>query len=257
LESEKHMADYIPVLTFHRIDDSRSVISYRPDLFRRLMEKLHRQGYMTLRLTDAAELIRRHESFPEKSFVITFDDGYRSVYEEALPVICRHSMTATVFLTVGNSNNAQPDDRPPPLGGFEMLSWGEIRTMTNAGIDFGAHTLSHPDLTVIDRDAIAYEITGAKDIIERNLGIPVLSFAYPYGRYDEKSLEIARQNFSCACSDRLGLLTGESPLYALERVDSYYIRSDKLIDLMLTKSFPLYIWLRGIPRAIRRRVSRR
>lgn len=249
------MADYIPVLTFHKIDDSSSVISYSPELFRKSLEKLARNGYGTVKLTDVAELIRERKPFPEKSFVVTFDDGYRSVHDQAFPVLNKYALTATVFLTVGGSKKSDPNIRLPALGGSEMLSWGEIREMKDAGMDFGAHTISHPDLTAVDRVAVGYEITGSKDIIERNLGVPVLSFAYPYGRYDEKSLEIAGQNFKCACSDKLGLLTRESPLYALERVDAYYIRSEKLIDLMLTKTFPLYIRLRGIPRVIRRRVS--
>jgi peptidoglycan/xylan/chitin deacetylase (PgdA/CDA1 family) len=249
------MAAYLPVLTFHKIDDSRSVISFSPELFRRSMEKLRRNGYRTVKLTDAAELIRERKPFPDKSFVVTFDDGYRSVCEEAFPVLEKHGMTATVFLTVGDSHKSGPDDRLPPLSGSEMLSWGEIKVMRDAGIDFGAHTISHPDLTALDTAAVGYEIKGSKDIIEDNLGVPVLSFAYPYGRYDEKSLEIAGQNFKCACSDKLGLLTEESRVYALERVDAYYLRGEKLFDLMLTKTFPLYILLRNIPRTIRRRLG--
>ena len=145
----------------------------------------------------------------------------------------------------------------PPLSGSEMLSWGEIKVMRDAGIDFGAHTISHPDLTALDTAAIGYEITVSKEIIEDNLGVPVLSFAYPYGRYDERILEIAGHNFECACSDKLGLLTTKSRLYALERVDAYYLRGERLFDLMLTRSFPLYVLLRDIPRTIRRRFGGR
>lgn len=251
------MADYLPVLTFHRIDDSLSVISFRPELFRRSIEKLHRNGYRSVRLSEAAELIRERKPFPEKSFVITFDDGCRSVYDEAFPVLNKYAITATVFLTVGDSKKSGPDDRLPPLGGSEMLSWGEIRKMADAGIDFGAHTVTHPDLTAIERAAIEYEIIVSREIIEDNLGVPVLSFAYPYGRYDERIIEIAGHNFACACSDKLGLLTAKSRLYALERVDAYYLRGERLFDLMLTKSFPLYILLRNIPRTIRRRFGGR
>ena len=247
------MADYMPVLTFHSIDDSRSVISFSPELFRRSMEKLRRNGYRALRLTDAAELIRQHKPFPDKSFVVTFDDGYRSVYDEAFPVLNKYSMTATVFLTVGDPHKSGPDDRLAPLGGREMLGWGEIKVMRDAGIDFGAHTLTHPDLTALGTAEIEREVCGSKEVIEGILGSRVSSFAYPYGKYDGRSLEIAGHNFACACSDELGLLTKESRLYALERVDAYYLRSAKLFDLMLTKTFPLYILLRNIPRKIRRR----
>ncbi|MEW6144361.1 MAG: polysaccharide deacetylase family protein [Thermodesulfobacteriota bacterium] len=251
------MADYVPILTFHAIEDSRSVISFRPELFGRFMGKLHRNGYGTLRLSDAAGLVREGKPLPEKSFVITFDDGYRSVYDEAFPVLNKYSMTATVFLTTGGSARAGADERLRPLNGREMLSWGEIREMKDAGIDFGAHTISHPDLTKIETSEIENEMTGSKKIIENKLGASVSSFAYPYGKYDARSLEIARGNFECACSDELGLMTMESGLYALERVDSYYLRRETLFGLMMTKSFPLYVFLRNIPRAMNRSLRRR
>jgi peptidoglycan/xylan/chitin deacetylase (PgdA/CDA1 family) len=251
------MADYIPVLTFHAIEDGPSVVSYGPDLFGRFMEKLHRSGYRTVRLSDAAGLVRERKPFPEKSFVLTFDDGYRSVYDGAFPVLRKYRMTATVFLTVGDTENRGPQDRLPTLGGRRMLSWGEIIEMKDAGIDFGAHTVTHPDLTAIDAARMEYEIRGSKEIIENNLGEPVLSFAYPYGLYDERCVDIAGRNFAFACSDDLGLLTRSSALYALERVDAYYLRQERLFGLMLTKSFPLYVFLRNIPRTIVRRLGGR
>lgn len=219
------------------------------------MEKLHRNGYATVSLSDSAGLVRERKPFPERSFVLTFDDGYRSVYDEAFPVLAKYGMTATVFLTVGDTGNRGLHDRLTPLGGRQMLSWVEIREMRDAGIDFGAHTITHPDLTSLDDTTMDYEIKRSKEIIEMNLGVPVSSFAYPYGLYDERCVEIAGRNFACACSDELGLLTESSALYALRRVDAFYLRSEKLFGLMLTKSFPLYIFLRNIPRTIARKAG--
>lgn len=249
------MADYIPVLTFHALENSPSAISFSPLLFGHSMEKLHRNGYATVGLSDAARLVRERKPFPDKLFVLTFDDGYRSVYDEAFPVLGKYGMNATVFLTVGDSMKYEPQDRLTPLGGRQMLSWGEIREMRDAGIDFGAHTITHPDLTVIDAARMEQEIRGSKEIIENILGAPVLSFAYPYGLYDERCVETAGRYFECACSDELGLMTGASALYAIKRVDAFYLRSEKLFGLMLTKSFPLYIFLRNIPRTIARKAG--
>jgi hypothetical protein len=83
------------------------------------------------------------------------------------------------------------------------------------------------------------------------LGTPVECFAYPYGRYDNRSREIVRQHFACACSDKLGLITPDSDPYALERVDAAYLRTDRLFDMMLTRLFPWYVWARSIPSRIR------
>ena len=92
----------------------------------------------------------------------------------------------------------------------------------------------------------------SKAIIEDALGAPVACFAYPYGRFDDRSREIAQENFACACSDRLGLVAVNSDPYALERVDAYYIRSELLFGLLLKRTFPWYIWVRSVLRRTRR-----
>jgi len=245
----------LPILTFHSLDDQGNVISFSPAVFRRAMGKLHENGYRTLTLTDAVMTLRHSRPLPDHSFVITFDDGYHSVYQQALPVLREYGMCATVFLTVGETATTESTSRLPALGGRSMLSWGEIREMAKYGFEFGAHTLTHPDLTRLPTDRVAAEICRSKTIVEEQLGSSVTCFAYPYGRYDRRSREIVRQHFGCACSDKLGLTTKESDIYALERVDAYYLRSDRLFDVMLTRSFPWYIAARSIPRWIRRAIS--
>jgi peptidoglycan/xylan/chitin deacetylase (PgdA/CDA1 family) len=245
----------LPVLTFHVLDDLGTVISVSPGVFRRGMARLHEGGYRTLSLLEVADCLRRGAPFPDHSFVITFDDGYRSVYDEAFPVLQHYGLSATVFLTVGEKAAAGPSGRLPSLNGRAMLAWREIREMQRWGIAFGAHTLTHPDLTRLPFDRVEAEVRGSQAIIEDALGAPVACFAYPYGRHDRQSREIVRQRFACACTDRLGLVTACSDPYALERVDAYYLRTEWLFGLMLTRLFPWYIRGRGIPRRLRRAVS--
>ena len=249
------MTGFIPVLTFHSIDDGRAPTSFGPALFARGMETLALGGYRTISLAEAASLSAAKHPFPEKSFVVTFDDGYKNVYEKAFPVLAHHSFNATVFLTTGNGGRTGDGDRLPPLFGGEMLSWGEIRIMNDAGIDFGAHTITHPDLTRLSPEDAAREITASREVIERALGAPVTAFAYPYGRFDAQSLEIAAKEFACACSDELGLFTASGNLHAIPRVDAFYLRSEWLFGLVGSPNLPLYILLRGIPRKLRRRLT--
>ena len=247
-------AGSLPVLTFHALDEGTSAISFSPRVFRRGMARLHENGYQTLSLLAAVDHLRRGVPFTARSFAITFDDGYRTVYEEAFPVLQRYGMSATVFLTVGEHKAVKPDDRLPSLEGCAMLAWKEIREMQRSRIDFGAHTRTHPDLTRLPPDQVEAEICDSKAMIEDALDAEVTCFAYPYGRYDRRSREIARQHFACACSDKLGLLTAHSDLYTLERVDAHYMRTDRSFDRMLTRFFPLYIKTRSIPRRVRRAV---
>lgn len=243
----------LPILTFHDIADRSSVISFPPQIFRRGMAKLHESGYRTLSLIDAANCLRNDQAFPARSLVITFDDGYGSVYEKAFPVLQRYGMSATVFLTVGKAENL--DQRLSTLQGRAMLSWSSIREMLKHGMSFGAHTLTHPDLTHLSLDGITEEVLGSKDIIENALGTSVSSFTYPYGRYNNSVRAFVRQHFVCACSDRLGLIKTNSDLYALERVDSYYLRTDRLFNLTRTGILPWYIAARAVPRRLRRAIQ--
>ena len=246
------MQNWLPILIFHSLDDRGSVISFPPRAFQRDMAKLHDSGYRTLSLLDAADRLRLGHSFPSRSFVLTFDDGYETVYHEAFPVLERFGMTATVFVTSGHSRPKRPSERLPSCEGQLMLSWHQIAELKSWGIDIGAHTCSHPDLVVLPRPEIQAEVRDSKAIIEDMLSTDVQSFAYPYGRYDQRSRDIAAQHFACACSDVLALVTLESDRYALERVDAYYLRPDRLFDLMLTAAFPWYLRTRRLARDVKR-----
>ncbi len=238
------------VLTFHAIDARQSVISFSPALFERSIALLHERGYRTLSLTDLCGFMDRGAAPPERSIVITFDDGYQSVYSQAFPVLQRYGMTATVFLATGKARS----DRLPSMEGRPMLSWDEIGEMHRGGITFGAHTLTHPDLTRLPLNQIETEIIGSKERIEDAMGASVDTFAYPFGRYDERCREFVSHHFRCACSDRLGLCRYDSDPYTLERVDAYYLRSERLFQIMLSRWFPLYVRARSMPRRLRRAV---
>ena len=247
------MPSSLPILTFHSVDDQSSVISFSPAIFKRGLDKLQEHGFRGIDLMEAVSLLRRGEPFPERCFVITFDDGYENVYSEAFPVLQRYGMPATVFLTAGERFTGKSSTRLTSQNGRPMLSWEEIRVMhESALIRFGAHTLTHPDLTRLTADRVEAEVCDSKSIIEDALNAPVNCFAYPYGRFDDRSRDIVSRYFDCACSDRLGLIEAKSDPYALERVDAYYLRTERLFDLLLSKSFSRYIWARSVPRLIKR-----
>jgi hypothetical protein len=91
-------------------------------------------------------------------------------------------------------------------------------------------------------------------MIEDNLGTAVTCFSYPFGRHDSRCREIVRRHFACACSDRLSLVRRNSDLYTLERIDAYYLRTERLFNVMLTQLFPWYLHARNFPRQVRRSV---
>jgi len=249
------MASYLSILTFHALDNHPSVISFAPKIFQRGMARLRESGHRTLTLPEVVGHLERGVPFPERSLVITFDDGYQSVYDHAFPILQRYGFSATVFLTVGENGNRADSNRLPPMCGRSMLNWREIKEMHRSGITFGAHTLTHPDLTLLPDERIEAEVVGGKVAIEDTLDTPVTDFAYPFGRYDERCRELVSRHFTCACSDKLGLVRMNGDCYALQRVDSYYIRHERFFDAISTRFFPLYVRARAVPRRLRRAVG--
>jgi len=249
------MTGRLPIFTFHTLDDvDRSAIAYPPAGFTRAVETLHQLGSQTLEMDEVAARLRSGASFPPRGMGLTFDDGYRSVYEVAFPLLQRYGLKATVFLAVGRGRSG-PSDSLPSMNGRPMLRWGEIRAMHRAGITLGAHTLTHPDLTRLPLHRVQEEIWESKARIEDVLGAPVTCFAYPYGAADQPIRQVVAERFGCACSDRLGLVSSRSDPHALERVDAYYLRAVPLFGMIFTEMFSWYLRARSLPRLIRRRLG--
>lgn len=255
------MNSEIPIFTFHAMDETNSVIAFTPQAFASGLKTLTDNGFRTISLLDAANCLAHHLPFPNRSVVITFDDGYQSVYETAFPLLQEYKLTATVFLTLGSDMRNSPHapfalDAPfASMNGRTMLTWRQVGELSRYGIEIGAHTVSHPDLTRISRMQAKIEILRSQTILQDALGVAVTSFAYPFGRYDDHAYEIVRENFVCACTDRLQLVNPHSDLHLLSRVDAYYLRNSAWLKLLPTGFFSWYIQARAVPRNLRRSVQ--
>ena len=133
-----------------------------------------------------------------------------------------------------------------------MLSWNEIREMGQHGIQFGAHTLNHPCLTQIPIEEAEKEILLSKRIIEDRLQEKIDLFAYPYGDFDMHIKKIVSQLFIGSCSTNLGFACTKSDLYALERIDVFYVKKDWILKQLLSLNFASYLKCRNILRTIRK-----
>ena len=246
----------LPILMFHHLEDSAEPISFPPSLFAGFISFLSGEGYRSITLGEAVDLIRSGKGFPDKSFAITFDDGFRSVFNMAFPVLSEYGCKATIFLTTGKNGPISGDSRLPQASGREMLSWNEIEEMTDAVFEPAAHTLTHPDLTRLDDEMIYDEAFQSKEIIEQRLGRKADLFAYPFGSFNSRVRGIISEIFRGACSVELGLAGTGSDLYGVERVDAFYLRSEYLFRIFSSRYFPLYLGLSGIPRGIRKMLKR-
>ena len=189
---------------YHRVSDERDELAVAPRRFREQMEFLASEGYRVVGVSEAADLAASGEP-PERTLGLTFDDGYRDVAVNALPVLAEYGFRATVFVATGVTDGRRKFDwyseQPPVLG------WDEVVDLDRAGtLEFEAHTVSHPNLLAIDDEAAKAEISGSKGELEEHLGRPVTVFAYPAGLFGERERRlVAAAGFRLAVSCEPGL----------------------------------------------------
>jgi peptidoglycan/xylan/chitin deacetylase (PgdA/CDA1 family) len=245
---------FLPILTYHSLDDSGSIVSTAPSLFTWQMEFLHRNGFHTVSLSHVAGWIDGGAPLPDKAFVISFDDGYENIYTEAFPTLQAYGFTATVFLVTdycGKLNNWP--GHVSPIGDQHLLCWAHALEMSRHGIELGSHTMTHPDLRTVSLETVEQEMRCSKATIEDHVGKPVPSFAYPYGRYSDSVKDIAKRHFAAACSSRLGNVSPDSDLHTLPRIDMYFLSRKFFVGLLTSRPLDFYLSIRHALRTVKDR----
>lgn len=171
------------------------------------------------------ESLRDNDSLPVNSLVITFDDGYESVYQNAYPVLLEYGFPATIFLVSGyvgklNKWPGQPQGIPP----LRLLNWEQIKEMDKSRIEFGAHSATHTRLDLLSEPQIEAEVLSSKNEIEKHLGHTIGTFAYPYGRYSQQVMNIVSEMFIGACGTSMDFVRPNSQIHAIERIEIYYFQ---------------------------------
>ena len=209
--NEPRSATPVPILMYHVIADAPAGAPY-PDLyvserdFAGQMRWLARHGYTAVTQRDLWNHWHLGTALPPKPIVISFDDGYRSVPEAALPHMQKRSWPGVLNLTVKNLRVS---------GG---LSQYRVRMLIAAGWELASHTLTHPDLTSLDEPALRREVTRSRAILRSRFGVPVDFFCYPAGRYDSSVIRaVRRAGYLGATTTVEGLARPEEP-YELRRV---------------------------------------
>ena len=249
-------ATAMPILMYHSLDTSGSVVSVPPADFAAQMACLADMGFRGVSLREAVAHREARGRWPDQSAVLTFDDGYASVYEHGLPILARHDFSATVFLVsgfVGGQNDWAPS--PAGLGIRATVTWDQVAEMAAAGVEIGAHTHTHPDLRRLSEALVEQEMATSRTEIESHVLRPVESFAYPFGGVDTVATRVAGRQFRTACTTMLQRVTDE-PLHLLPRVDAYYLRSLRDFGRLVSGKLDHYLTLRRWGRSVRTALRR-
>lgn len=240
----------IPVLMYHALDEQRSAISIPPSTFERQMNALHEGGFNVIPLRELVSKLQAGEELPQRSVIITFDDGFESVYTHGLPILQKYGFPATMFLVSGYCGKS--NDWPSQPAGIPRLSlsdWPQIREMERYGFEMGAHTHSHPRLDRVSPAELEREVVESKLVIEDKLGHEVNDFAYPYGRQNTNSAEIVSETYAGACTTYLSMVTSKSDPLALERVEALYLQNPRMVRLLANPIMPFYLGVRRLVRS--------
>lgn len=170
------------MLLYHRVNDvSRDKLTTSSRRFAEHLSILRRH-YPVVPLVEGVAAVTGRRYLGPNIVAITFDDGYADNHEVAAPILQRFGLPATFFVTVGLIGTDEPfphDARFPHR--FRTLTWEEVRALAAAGFEIGSHGWSHRNLARADAEAVRRELRDSREVLERMLGAPVRSFAYPFG----------------------------------------------------------------------------
>ncbi len=174
----------ISVLMYHKVSRcfEIGITVVKPSRFK---------DHVALIASDGRPVIKAQEivNATEDSIVITFDDGYQCIYENALPVMLDAGLTATVFPIVDHVGRKSCWDFNGRITPFQHLSWQQLREFVSLGFEVGSHTLTHRDLTRLTEQELRHEIRASKFTLEDKLGCEVTAISYPFGRFNRRVLD--------------------------------------------------------------------
>ena len=191
LEHIKAITPEIPPVTalcYHEVTPDRvnDCMNVKPEVLRRHIREFREAGFRFIDVDD----LRRHLSgsvpLPEKTVLLSFDDGYADNYNYAYPVLREEKVPGTFFVVSGT------------IGKTNRMTADQLREMQSNGMKIGSHTVNHEKLTDMSPEQIDFELGKSKELLEKILKKPVCALAYPTGKVNGAVLEIARKHYAMA-----------------------------------------------------------
>lgn len=219
------------------------------------MRWLARAGYSTVTLDAMLAQRQGGSDLPRQPVIITFDDGYRSCVEHALPILEAHGFTATFYLVAGLVGQHSRWLEASHGLKLPLVDWPTARHLAAAGFCCGSHSMTHPHLQELAPARCQYELVESRRILEDQLGREVTDLAYPFGAFDAAVRQRAAEaGYRSACSVRVGRSPPDDDPLALRRVP--VVGSDTLLDFVcrLRTALPLRALVRGKARGAWRRM---
>ena len=259
--------DRFTIFNLHAVNPAPGDMAVSETNLRAQLAGLLEAGYRCMDMQEALDLAAAGGAMPHAAFVLTFDDGYRSVYENFFPILRDLNLSATLFLTV---NFLGGEVRPPWKSQdkallreygensrhFQPLEWFQVREMVASGkFRIGSHTLSHELLGFLDDRRLRREVRDSKAALEDRFGVPVSCFSYPfgvrsYGAYTERTeAEVHAAGYRCSVTAEVGRARAGMEPRLLPRIS--LVNADTAADAC-AKAAGAYDWVGVAQRSFQR-----
>jgi peptidoglycan/xylan/chitin deacetylase (PgdA/CDA1 family) len=213
----------VPILMYHKIGPRPRAVRLKGlyvglDNFVRQLGEFHESGFASCTPGESCR-----NGSPSLRVVLTFDDGFCSVFENALEPLARHRLHALLFLVpnlIGKFNEweIREGEAPEPL-----MDSGQIRQWLQAGHSIGSHTLTHARVTRLSVRDAREEIVASKKKLEDTFGVAVEDFCYPYGDWNGVVRDLVIEaGYRTACTTAFGVNTPATPPFVLRRLTVRY-----------------------------------
>lgn len=182
----------VPVIMYHRVittENEKGVngIYVTEEQFEEHLKILKSKGFQSISIDT---LISKLILPKDKYIIITFDDGYKDNFDNAIPLLKKYGFNAYIFMITGVKQNIWDKESETRL--FEIMDDEQIRFASKNGIEIGGHTLNHYHLPEIESDIANKEIIDNKNEIEEIIGKEISVFAYPYGEFSEETISLVK-----------------------------------------------------------------
>jgi len=184
------------------------------------MAFLSKEGYKTISVADLINWLKKDGQLPERSVMITFDDGYQDNFYNAFPILTKYGHRAVFFPIINfiGTDKTIPEYNNTQYG--KIMDWAMINEMSSAGMEFGSHTISHPILTETDDTQLLSELKDSKEILEEHLQRKIHSFCYPKGLFDGRSISLLKKlGYELAFTTLVGTNFKNTDTYLLRRTE--------------------------------------
>jgi glycosyltransferase involved in cell wall biosynthesis len=209
------------ILTYHAIggpEENSSSYILPKHQFKKQMSWLKRMKYSVISLEEYLNYRNRNILPPARTVIITFDDGYVDNIINAFPILRKHKFHATIFLVVDKIGQNNDWARDSELFGRPLLSWSDLAELNLDGVQFGVHSRTHISLPSASEEELCKEIVGTRVELEGKLGVPIRFFAFPFGEYNEKAIEVVvNSGFEASLTVDEGVNAPNTSLYKLRR----------------------------------------